>query len=117
MKKSFIVLLAVLFLAVVTAAFFVGNHISEKKHREVADDLFNSYISRAIDTAQNKGVQLGGAAESVASNLWVAHALCDDPQISAELSNLWNELIYEEKYVGQEALLIDQLEDILSRYS
>ena len=116
MKKLGVLWLVILLLAAAAAAFFAGNYFSSKKYTEDTEHRFEKYISFAIDTAENKGLLVDGAAEYVASSLWVAHELCDDPQISAELSNLWNELVYEEKYAGQEDLLIDQLEDILNRY-
>ena len=117
MKKFGALLLAVVFAAGVAFSFLVGSHMSAKAHREEQAELFETYISRAIDTVEQKGVTLEGAAEYIASNLWVAHELCDDPEISAELSDLWNTLVYEEAaFAGQEAALTEKLEEILERY-
>ena len=117
MKKFGAVLIAVFFVAGVVASFFAGDYMRDKAHKENQAELFETYISRAIDTVEQKGVTLEGAAEYIASNLWVAHELCDDPEISAELSDLWNTLVYEEDtFAGQEDVLTAKLEEILKRY-
>lgn len=89
----------------------------DKAHKEEQAEQFDKYVSIAIDTFENKGLSVDGALEAIASNIWVAHELCDNPEISAELSNLWNSLVYEKDIlVGQEAVLAVQLKDILERY-
>ena len=116
MKKLGAVMTIVLFIAAVTLSFFVGDYMSDKAHKEDQAEQFGKYISLAIDTVEGKGLSLEGATETIASNIWVAHELCDNPEISAELSNLWNTLVYEEDtLVGQEDVLASQLKDILER--
>lgn len=89
----------------------------DKAHKEEQAEQFDKYVSIAIDTFENKDLSVDGALEAIASNIWVAHELCDNPEISAELSNLWNSLVYEKDIlVGQEAVLAVQLKDILERY-
>lgn len=57
-----------------------------------------------------------GALETITSNIGVAHELCDNPEISAELSNLWNTLVYDEDiFIGQEDALTAHLKDILEK--
>lgn len=116
MKKSGTVLVIVFFIAGVVLSFFAGNYISNKENMEERTQICRKYISFAIDTVQDKGLALEGASEFIVSNLWVAHEYCDNPEISAELSNLWNTLVYEgNMYVAQEDKLAMQLEDILKR--
>ncbi len=116
MKQLGTVLTIVLFIAAVTLSFFVGDYMSDKAHKEDHAEQLVKYISLAIDTVEDKGLSLEGATETIASNIWVAHELCYDPEISAELSNLWNTLVYEEDtLVGQEDVLASQLKDILER--
>lgn len=117
MKKSGTVLIIVLFIATVTLSFFVGDYMSDNEHTAKQAEQFGKYISLAIDTVEDKGLSIDGAAEAIASNIWVAHELCDNAEISAELSNLWNTLVYEEDIlIGQEDVLAAQLKDILKRY-
>ena len=117
MKKFSTVLIIVLFVAGVVLAFFVGDYMSDKAHMENRAKEFDKYISLAIDTVEDKGLVLEGTTETIASNIWVAHEVCDNPEISAELSNLWNTLVYEkDTLVGQENVLAGQMKDILERY-
>ncbi len=116
MKKLGAVLTIVLFVAAVTLSLFVGDYMSDKAHKEEQAEQFGKYISLAIDTVEGKELTLEGAAETIASNIWVAHELCGNPEISAELSNLWNTLVYEkDTLVGQEDVLVSQLKGILER--
>ena len=116
--KSFVtILISVFFIGAVVFSFFIGDHMSDKAHTENRAEQFGKYVLLAIDTVENKSLSLEGASEAIASNIWVAHELCDNPEISANLSNLWNILVYEKDiFLGQENVLISQLKDILERY-
>ena len=117
MRKTGPILTIVLFAAGIVIAFFAGDKMSKQSHIKNRAEQFDKYISVAIDTAEDKGLSVDGASESIASNLWVAHELCDNPEISAELNDLWNTLVYDEDaFVGQEDRLTMQLRDILERY-
>lgn len=116
MKKIGIALAIMFFIAGVVLSFFAGNYMSNKENMKERTQICRKYISFAIDTVQEKGLALEGASESIVSNLWMAHEFCDNPEISAELSNLWNTLVYEEDtYDTQEDKLATQLENILKR--
>lgn len=116
MKKLGKVLIIVFFVAGIVLSFLAGDYMSDKAHQKEQAEQFGKYISLAIDTVEDKGLSVAGASEAIASNIWVAHELCDNPEISAELSNLWNTLVYEEDtLVGQEDVLASQLKDILER--
>ncbi len=74
------------------------------------------HILLAIDTIETKRASVEGALDRAASDLWVAHALCRDPEPAAEMNDLWNALVYEESsWVGREDALTAQLKDILAR--
>ena len=116
MKKLGKVSVVVIFIVAVVFSFFMGNYMSDKEHMEDRRQYFGKYISIAIDTVEAKSLSMNGAAEAIASNIWVAHELCDNPEISAELSNLWNTLVYEEDaFVGKEDVLTAQLKSILQK--
>lgn len=117
MKRIGTVLTIVFFLVAIVISFFAGDYMSDKEHLENNVQRCSKHISFAIDTVENKGLSVEGAAETIASNIWVAHELCNDPEISAELSNLWNTLVYDkDAYSGQEDALATQLKDILKRF-
>ena len=107
----------VLFIIAIALSFFAGNYMSDQAHREVREAHFHKYISVAINTAEGKGLSTDGAFETIASNIWAAHELCGSPEISAELSNLWNTLVYDKgTLIGQEDALVSQLKTILESY-
>ena len=116
MKRLSKVLVIVLFIAGILLSFFVGSYMSNKEHQKERIQNCHKHISLAIDTVEEKGLALEGASEAIASNLWVAHESCDNPELLAELSNLWNILVYEKgTYIGEEEVLVTQLHDILER--
>lgn len=91
--------------------------MNDKKHMEDKAKQCSRYIAFAIDTAESKGFSVEGALEATASNLWVAHELCEYPELSAELNHLWNSLVYDrEACIGQEGPFILQLKNILEKY-
>ena len=115
MKKASIWIVCLL--AATALSFFIGNYMSDQEHLQDKAELGAKLISIAIDTVEDKGLSTEGAKEFVASNVWAAHELCDDPETSAELSDLWNTLVYDEDtYVGQEDTLVTQLKDILQQF-
>ena len=92
MKKFSTVLIIVLFVAGVVLAFIAGDNMSNKAHMENRPEEFKKYISLAIDTVEDKGLAIEGATETIASNIWVAHELCDNAEISqnsATSGTLW----------------------------
>lgn len=116
MKRIGTVLVIVFLLAAIVVSFLVGDYMSDKEYIEDRLQRCSRYISFAIDTVEDKGLSVEGASEAIASNIWVAHELCDNLEISAELSNLWNTLVYDEDaFVGQEDALETQLKDILEK--
>ena len=84
MKKFSTVLIIVLFVAGVVLAFFAGDYMSNKAHMENRAEEFNKYISLAIDTVEDKGLAIEGATETIASNIWVAHAVPSSKMLRAE---------------------------------
>lgn len=114
MKRFTKGLLAAALLAVVMAgAFFAGGHMSDKEHAESRTERGRDELSSALDALTDKGLLLEGAPEAVASHLWAAHELCGDAGVSAELSDLWNAVVYED---APEEVLISRLEDVMARY-
>ena len=116
MKRIGTALTIVFIIAGFAISFFIGHYVSDKSHTESRAAQFDKYISRAIDTIEDKGLSIDGAPEMIASNIWVAHEFCDSPEISAELSNLWYTIVYEkDELLGQEDVLTAQLKNILEK--
>ena len=117
MKKFGIILIALaVLIAVATLSFYAGAHMRDEPLSQRNAERFESIISFAIWEAETKGLSVDGAVESIASSIWVAHELCDDPDLSVELNDLWYTLVYEEEtFAGQEEVLTAKLRDILER--
>ena len=114
MKRITTILIFVFFIAAVTLSFFAGNYMNDKEHIEDKAQRCNRLISFAITTIENKGFSTEGALETTISNIYAAHELCDNPEISAELNDLWNDLIYHsDSYIGKEDELTAKLKNIM----
>ena len=107
MKRIGTALTIVFIIAGFAISFFIGHYVSDKSHTESRAAQFDKYISRAIDTIKDKGLSIDGAPEAIASNIWVAHEFCDSPEISAELSNLWNTIVYEKRCASRSRRCVD----------
>lgn len=117
MKKFSIVLIIVSFIAAVGLSFFIADYMNYQEQLEARAERCGRYISFAIETVEEKGLATGGALEYVASTISVAREFCDDPSISAELSDLWVTLVYDrEPGIRQDDVLAAKLKDILARY-
>ena len=117
MKKKTIVFMIILLLVTAGCSYYVATYMSDKEYNESRAQRCSRSILFAIEKIEDKVLSVDGVLEAVVSDIWVAHELCDDPEISAELSDLWNTLVYEEDtYIGQEEVLEKQLKDILAKY-
>ena len=95
MKKIHVLLFALIFCAGVVLAFFAGSERKSAEYEDRREILFDKYIALAIDAAESKGLFVEGNPEWIASNLWVAHELCTDPETSSLINDLWYTLIYQ----------------------
>lgn len=117
MKKKKVILVLILVLVTAGVSYFAGTYVSDKEYRESRSQRCGRNISFAIEKIEDKGLSVDGVLEAVASDIWVAHELCDDPEVSAELNDLWNTLVYDEDtYIGQEDVLAQQLKEIMIKY-
>lgn len=118
MKKIIRVLFVLIPLAALMAGVFIGNYERDKEYEKQREQRCVRLVSFAVDAVEKKGLSIEGASEFVASNIWAAHELCDDPKVSAKLNDLWNTLVFEkDAYIGQEEILIKELNDIIKEYN
>ena len=113
MKNKTIPLLALLSLLLMMAAFFMGSHVNEIRNRKDRLRRCETMISFAIEKAEHEDLSDQETLEALISNIYAAHALCDDPDSGAGLHNLWNTLIFRsEEYADRPDLLIERLRSI-----
>ena len=116
MKKTAKLLLAVFVILSVAVSFYAGQSMARWEFEESRQQRCGRLILFAIDKAENHDLTESGVAEALISNLYGAHEFCDDPELSAQLNDLWNSLIYRrEEFTGKEAALAAQLRDILTK--
>ena len=117
MKKRKMILILILVLVTAGVSYCAGTYVRDKEYSESRSQRCAKNISFAIEKIEEKGLSVDGVVEAVASDIWVAHELCDDSEVSAELNNLWNTLVYDEDtYIEQEDVLAQQLKDLLTKY-
>ena len=109
----------VLFVSVVIAigvSFFVGKYVREKEYMESREQRCQRLIVFAIDKVENWDLTEDGVLEAFISDIYAAHEFCDNPELAAQLNDLWNSLIYrKEDYIGEEEELEVQLRNILEK--
>lgn len=114
MKTYTKILITVVFVVSILAAAFAGSCIKEQEIRIDRTQRCHTLISFAIDKAETHDLSDPDIMESLISNVYAAYELCDDPNTSAQLHDLWNDLIFDgDRYIGSEDALVNQLTIIL----
>ena len=115
MKRAVKILIVILFLLSLTAAFWAGGYLKEQAYQDSRNQRCAKLILFAIDKAENHDLSDNGVREALISNLYAAHEFCDDPAIGAQLNDLWNTLIYRaDTYLSRQNELVVELQDILA---
>ena len=90
--------------------------MKEKEYMESREQRCQRLMLFAIDKVENHDLSESGVREALISDLYAAHELCDNPELDAQLNNLWNNLIYRsDEYVGREDMLVEELRMILEK--
>ena len=106
----------VMLMIAVGAAFFAGSYRKEKEYMESREQRCQRLMLFAIDKVENHDLSESGVREALISDLYAAHEFCDNPELDAQLNNLWNNLIYRsDEYVGREDMLLEELRMILGK--
>lgn len=116
MKKATAAILTSAFAIGVILSFLAGGYLRDQEYAQSRTQRCRTLIQFAIDKAENRELSEKGVMEALISDLYAAHEFCDDPEISAELNDLWNSLVFRsESHIGQEEVLATQLKGILER--
>ncbi len=116
MKWAGKLLLAALALAALAGAFYAGRYTGAQEQTAKENARCRQYILFAMDKAQNKDLSDDMVMEALISNVYAAHELCQDVEISAELNDLWNTLMLRgEEVPGHEEALVQHLQGLLQR--
>ena len=117
MKRKLLVVIGIVMLMIaVGAAFFAGSYIKEQEYTKSREQRCQRFMLFAIDKVENYDLSESGVREALISDLYVAHELCDNPELDAQLNNLWNNLIYRsDEYIGREDIVVEELRTILGK--
>ena len=114
MKVYTKILIAVVLVVSILSAAVAGSCIKEQEIRIGRTQRCHTLISFAINKAETHDLSNPDIMEALISNVYAAYELCDDPSVSAQLHDLWNDLIFDgDRYIGREDALAAQLEIIL----
>ena len=115
-RKWSLIIGIVILMAVVGSAFFAGTYVKEKEYTENREQRCQRLMLFAIDKAESYDLSESGVREALISDIYAAHEFCDDPELSAQLNSLWNDLIYRsDAYIGREDVLLKELRTILEK--
>jgi hypothetical protein len=114
MKVYTKIIITIVFVVSILAAAFAGSCIKEQEIRIGRTQRCHTLISFAINKAETNDLSNPDIMEALISNVYAAYELCDDPSVSAQLHDLWNDLIFDgDGYIGHEDKLATQLRIIL----
>lgn len=113
MKKTTKVVVAVAFLVAIGVSFFAGSHMKQQEYFNDRLQHCHSLISLAVDKVENEDISDQDVLEALISNVYAAYEFCDKSDLSEQLHDLWNTLIFDsDSYIGKEDMLVTQLKDI-----
>lgn len=113
MKRITKIFILMTFIIAIGGSFLAGSYIKEKEHIDSRVQRCNRLISFAIDKVENRDLSDNGVMEALISDIYAAHEFCNNPDLSAQLNDLWNSLICKgDSYIGREDELVTQLRNI-----
>lgn len=113
MKKITKTAIVVVFIIAIGVSFFAGSYIKEQEQIDSRLQRCHTLITFAIDKVENQDISDQDVMEALISNVYAAYEFCDKPDLSEQLHNLWNTLVFEDdRYIGKEDVLITQLREI-----
>lgn len=109
--------IAAAFILAMIISFFAGNYLKEREYADKRVQYCNTLLSFAVDKAENEDLSDQNVMKALISNVYAAYGYCDKPDLSSQLHDLWNMLIFEgDSYIGREEELVTQLKNI-AKYS
>lgn len=114
MKKKIISCLIVL--ALLTASFFTGSYVKEQKNLDARVQRCRTFVSFALDKAENEDYSDQAVMKALASNIYAAYQYCDDENTTAQLHDLWNYVLDHSDDAGSKDVVIQELRGVINSY-
>lgn len=113
MKKISKLVVCTVFIAAITASFAVGGYVKEREYTDGRMRRCNTLISFAIAKAENEDLSNQDVRKALISDVYAAYEFCDKLNLSEQLHDLWNTLIFDgDSYIGKEDMLVTELRNI-----
>ena len=113
MKKISRLAVCAAFLAAIIVSFAAGSFMKEQEYLDRRAQRCNTLISFAIEKAEHEDLSDQAVRKALVSDVYAAYEVCDRPNLSERLHDLWNTLIFDgDSYIGEEDLLITELRNI-----
>lgn len=122
MKKCIVIPFTVILLCIAAAiGFFVGQdagHNEARDHRRIQCQIALSFVLQTLEPDNPNVLDDPNTRATIASNLYGAYALCPNRDITPELHNLWNAVLFSWEHIPaaqDPAVLKETVEDIKIR--
>ncbi|MCR4722462.1 MAG: hypothetical protein K5629_01635 [Eubacteriales bacterium] len=103
-------------LLLIVASFFLGSHIRELKQLESRKQRCRTFISFAINKAENEDFADQSSMKALASNIYAACQYSDDVTEADLLHYLWNFVLFHSDEPGAKEIVLQELNKALNQY-
>ena len=112
-REKRIVAAAEVSVMLIVAAFFIGSRVNERQNAVKRRDRCAALISFAIAKAERGDISNRDIMEALISNVYAAREYCGDPELAAQLHDIWNTLIFRsDEYITRQDVLTERLENL-----
>lgn len=115
-RKTVIGLISVIVCLLLIASFFLGSHMNEQKQLDARIQRCRTFISFALDKAENEDFTDQSAIKALASNIYAAYQYCDDVKEAELLHDLWNYVVLHSDDPGAKEIVLQELHEALNTY-
>ena len=106
-------LFIIILIFAIVASYFAGSYTAEQKYKQMREQRCDMMISFAISKLEKDALTDQDTIEALASNIYAAYQFCDDSNLTGQLHDIWNTLMFREsEYVGREDVLVEWLNNV-----
>ena len=115
-RKMIIGLISVIVCLLLVGSYFVGSHAKEQQQLDARIHRCRTFISFAIDKAENEDFADQSAMKALASNVYAAYQYCDDVIEAERLHDLWNYVLLYSDDSGAKEIVLQELHEVFNSY-
>ena len=115
-RKTVVGLISVIVCLLLVGSFFIGSHVKEQQQLDARIQRCRTFISFALDKAENEDFSDQSAIKALASNIYAAYQYCDDVKEAELLHDLWNYVLLYSDDSGAKDIVLQELHGALNSY-